>query len=182
MTDDEDKRGHNSELTDEQKQALFHHHTRLYKDALAKKKAADADFKNACKRAKAESVDPKMIKFAIELEGDEDGHLEAERKERERIAQWLGLPFGGQSDMFDRRTAAEIAFDAGKRAGMEGKSGSAPDGYDPVEWSRGWQAGQAALISSLELFRTTDDAQLIPNSGRELEEDEFDDALDREDA
>lgn len=175
--------GDNSQpLTDEQSQALFFNHRRLYKYALAKKKEADAAFKNACKRAKSEGVDPKMIKFSIELENDEDGTIAKEQAERERIAAFMGLPLGGQSDMFDRTPLVDRAFDEGKRSGMEGEACSPP--YEPggeagQSWMRGWHAGQAALASTMELFKGADTSELIPgdrDDDPETDEDEIEDA------
>lgn len=176
--------GYNSELTEEQRQALFWHHRRLYINALARKKEADAAFKNTCKKAKAEQVDPAMIKFSIELEGGDPDAMAEEQRKREEVAAWMGLPFGGQADMFDRRPAEEVAFEAGKRAGMSGESCEAPDGYQPEQWVKGWHAGQKALAETLPLFASNDDeagegdaeAELIPahvNAGRQMEE--FDD-------
>ena len=176
--------GDNSELTEEQKQSLFFHHRRLWKDALAKKKAADAAFKNACKRAKSEGVNPKMIKFSVEIEDDEDGKLAAEQEERERVAAWMGVPFGGQSDLFSRQPAVDKAFADGKRAGMEGKDCSPP--YEPggevgQAWMSGWHEGQRALASTLDLFKDKGGDELI-KTGHEPDAptgaDEFDDALE----
>lgn len=173
--------GDNSQdLTEEQSQALFFHHRRLYKDALAKKKKADADFKNTCKRAKAEKVDPRMIKFSIDLE-DDDGTLATEQADRERVAAWMGLSLGGQADMFDRTPAVDRAFDEGKRAGMEGKDCSPP--YEPggevgQAWLRGWHEGQRVLVSTLDMFKSADAPELIKRESDDHETDDFDDALE----
>lgn len=165
--------GDNSELNDDQKRALFFHHRRLYKHALAKKKEADAAFKDACKRAKAENADPKMIKFSIELENDEDGKIAAEHAERERVASFMCLPIGANGDFFDRTPLVDRAFDEGKRAGMEGETCIPPydaSGEAGQAWINGWHEGQKALVSTLELFRSKDAPELI----KAEEDDDFD--------
>lgn len=146
--------GHNSnELTDEQLESLFHHHKRLYANALAAKKKADADFKNTCKRAKSESVDPKMIAFALELEGDKDGRLEQERAEKERIARWMGAGYGEQLSLLDRTPGEDRAGAEGFRAGAAGESRNSPySGILEAAWLDGWTRGQKSLQSSLSLF------------------------------
>jgi hypothetical protein len=114
--------GHNSkpELTDEQRSALFLHHRRVYMNALAAKKTADANLKNAAKRAKAEGVDPGEIRFAIRLEANAEEE-EARRGAEERIARWLQVPFGEQASLLDRTPGEDRAFAEGRKAGAEGK-------------------------------------------------------------
>lgn len=175
--------GDNSQpLTDEQSQALFFHHRRLYKHALAKKKEADAAFKNACKRAKSEGVDPKSIKFSIELEADEDGSIAAEQAERERVAAWMGLPFGGQADFFDRTPIVDKARAEGKRAGMEGETCQPPyeaGGEAGQAWMHGWHDGQRALMATLDLFKGADEPELIKTSDEgDAPDDDFGGALE----
>lgn len=158
--------GDNSQpLTEEQLQALFFDHRRRYKDALAKKKEADANLRNACKRAKADGVDPKSIKFSIELENDEDGSIAKEQAERERIAAWMGLPLGGQADFFDRTPLVDRARADGKRAGMEGETCKPPHdagGEAGQAWIAGWHEGQRALAETLPLLKGADTSVLIP--------------------
>jgi hypothetical protein len=103
--------GDNSQaLTEEQRQALFFNHRRLYKHALAKKKEADAAFKNACKRAKSEGVDPKMIKFSIDLENDEDGAFDEGKR--------AGMEGDACSPPYDAGSEAGQAWIKGWHAGQ----------------------------------------------------------------
>jgi len=151
--------GHNSkvDLTDDQLQALFFSHKRLYESALATKKAADAAFKNTCKIAKAELGDDAVdsIKDAILLDTEEGEAKLKSRIERQlRVARWMAVPLGNQSDLFsdvaDRTPAVDRAYAAGKRVGMEGAPNKPP--HDPSvpqfdAWMEGWSAGQAAIFN-----------------------------------
>lgn len=176
--------GHNSQpLTDSQQAALFHHHRRMVVDAKAKLNEANANYRNARKRAKSENVDPKMIDFAIALEKDTDGEMEKQRIEQERVAAWMGVPFGAQSELLLREPADDKAFRLGQVAGAAGETCSAPAGLPMGPWVAGWHKGQADLASTLELFKARDPA---PADAEEAEvaseavgpDDEFDSALD----
>lgn len=148
--------GHNApaELTDDEKRALLFQHKRKYETALADKRAADAEFKNVCKKAKAEcgwaAVDE--IKDAIAFEAPNGQQLFAAEVERkQRIARWLGLPVGAQVEFnfTDRTPVDDRAFDAGKVAGMEGKDCKPPAScHAPEKWTAGWHDGQAVLMSA----------------------------------
>jgi ribosome modulation factor len=149
--------GHNSgELTDDQRQALFFQHKRHYENALADKKTTDADFKNVCKRAKAELGPSAVaeIKDAILLDTEEgEAQIKADIERKLRVARWMAVPLGQQADLFgqpDRSDAKERAFAEGKRAGYEGKVCKAP--FDPSvpqhdAWIEGWQVGQKELFN-----------------------------------
>ncbi|MCA1831206.1 MAG: hypothetical protein LC750_00400 [Actinobacteria bacterium] len=151
--------GHNKpELTDDEQRALLLQHKKSYEAALAVKKQADADFKNACKRAKAECGKGAVadIKDAIALEAPGGQmEIEAEIARKHRIARWMGLPVGAEPIMFemqDRRQAVDIAYDNGKAAGMSGDDMRPP--HDPSvpqyqRWLEGWHDGQEILLSAL---------------------------------
>ena len=166
--------GHNSELTDEQRQALFFSHKRNYEAALAVKKAADADFKNTCKLAKSELGDDAVasIKDAILLDTDEgEAKLMAAMERQMRVARWMNVPFGQQTDLFtdftDPRPATERARAEGKTAGMQAAPRSPP--YDQTvpqfsEWMDGYEEGQRAIFdiqkrADAELFKGDDDPE-----------------------
>lgn len=151
--------GHNKpELTDDEQRALLLQHKKSYEASLAVKKKADADFKNTCKRAKAECGKDAVadIKEAIALEAP-GGKMELEAKiaRQHRIARWMGLPVGAEPIMFemqDRRPATDIAYDNGKAAGMAGDDMRSP--HDPSvpqyqRWLEGWHDGQEVLLSAL---------------------------------
>lgn len=162
----------NSELTDDEQRALLLQHKRHYEDALAAKKSADAALKNICKKAKAECGKNAVadIKDAIAL--DEPGGRDAIEQEiarKHRIARWMGLPVGAQPQMFeseDRRPATDVAYDAGKGAGMGGQDMRPP--YDPSvpqhqRWLEGWHDGQEILASAFKKLEPLDVPSEAPN-------------------
>jgi hypothetical protein len=141
-------------LTDDERQALTRHHVGQYKRDLEAKKAADATFKNTCKKAKSDGVALSEIKTFIEMETPEGEKRVAENLEQSlRIARWLGSNIGDQLGLFANGEAdgdpAGAAYRAGKRAAMENKKGIPPSHYDRDEWLRGYQDAQAALIESM---------------------------------
>lgn len=144
--------GHNNELSDEDRQALFFQWKRDYEDKLARKKEADAALKNCCKQAKAELGKTVVadIKLAIEVATEQGEAAIKERMESQaRVLRWLGLPIGVQGNLFaevDLTPANEKARANGKRAGLAGEACQPP--HDPSvpqyqEWMDGWQEGQA---------------------------------------
>jgi ribosome modulation factor len=155
----------NSELTDDEARALLLQHKRHYQEALATKKAADAAFKNVCKKAKAECGDDAVadIKDAIAL-SELGGQLalEAEVARKHRIARWMGLPIGAAPllfDVVDRRPAVDVAYDRGKAAGMAGETAQPP--HDPSvpqyqRWLEGWHDGQEILSSAFRKLEPLD--------------------------
>lgn len=139
-------------LTDEQRQALhLNQHVPTYERALAKKKTADAEFKNACKLIKAEGGSVKKVKLSIELrtpEGEEA--FRARLAEDAEVAAWNGL--GIQVDFFaDEDTPSDDkAFANGKRAGLAGEPAKPP--HDPStsqyrRWMEGHSEGNGILAT-----------------------------------
>lgn len=113
------------ELMHDELRALALQHKGHYERALTKKKTADADFKNACKTAKADGVTVAQIKTMIALDSPE-----GEARERAAIAStlqaavWMGSPLGTQLALFDepdRTPSVDRAFDEGKKDSMENK-------------------------------------------------------------
>ena len=147
--------GHNKpELTDDEQRALLFQHKRRYETALAEKKDADAAFKNACKRAKAEcGVDAVAdIKDAIAFAAPNGQQLfVAEVERKQRVARWLGLPVGSQVEFnfTDRAPQDEREFELGKQAGMAGENCKPADTVrNPARWVEGWHQGQDVLKSA----------------------------------
>lgn len=148
--------GHNLEgLSDAQRQALhLSQHVPAYTRALEKKKAADADFKNACKLIKAEGGSVKAVKLTLELRTPEgEAAFRARVAEQTEVAIWNGV--GIQVDMFadELQPSEDKAFDAGKRAGMAGESAKPP--HDPstkqhTRWLDGHAEGQAVLSAGFK--------------------------------
>lgn len=161
-----------NELTDDERQALFFQHKKKYETALAKKKEADAAFKNACKLAKAECGADAVasIKDAILLDS-EDGEkkIRADIERQLRVARWMNVPFGQQAELFtdftDRTPAVDRARAEGKKAGMEGQTMKPPYAntlpqFD--QWVEGWHEGQKAIFAiqrakDAEAFDQADD-------------------------
>jgi hypothetical protein len=135
-------------LDDEQQQALFFQHRQKVEVTLAAKKKADAEFKNACKAAKADLGDGAVddIKLSIDLD-TEAGQARAKGKieSMHRVARWMGVKLGAQVDMF----SADDAFEAGKRASMNDEPPKPPTHYAPsspeyARWLDGYSAGTQA--------------------------------------
>lgn len=144
----------NSELSDDEMRALAYQWKLDYELALADKKAADAELKNVCKRAKAElgprAVD--LIKGLILLEAPEgEASLRSLIEQQIRIAKWAGAPIGTQFQFFETGgPAVDQAYENGKVAGFKGEDMRPP--HDPSvpqykSWIDGWQAAQAVLVS-----------------------------------
>jgi hypothetical protein len=133
-----------AELTDDELRALALQHKHNYEGALAKKKRADADFKNACKVAETDGITVDQIKTMIACDTPE-----GEAKERAEIAStlqaaaWAGSPMGTQLQMFnepDRTPSVDRAFDEGKKQSMEGKPAKPPHAPETEQY-RSYMAG-----------------------------------------
>jgi hypothetical protein len=133
-------------ISDDQLQALFFQSKRDYEKFLATKKKSDADFKNCCKRIKAELGKRGVaeIKLAVTL-GDENGEAEAKAdiESTIRVMRWMGVPIGTQADLFpdnDPTTITERAFADGKRHALAGDRRSNPH-HHTTEAARSYEAG-----------------------------------------
>lgn len=156
--------GHNKpDLTDDERRALLLQHKTHYEESLAAKKAADAVFKNTCKRAKAECGKDAVLEIKDAIALTEPGGqiaLEAEVARKHRIARWMGLPIGAEPVLFevvDRRPSVDIAYDQGKSGGMKGVTCIPP--YDTSvpqyqRWIEGWHDGQDILGSAFAKIKT----------------------------
>jgi hypothetical protein len=151
--------GHNSDLSDDERRALAFQHRDKYASALAKKKAADAGFKNVCKTAKSEMGDGAVdvIKALIALEEPEGEEAIREKLQLQADAlRWAGVPLGTQIDFDlrepDRMPAVDRAFEEGKRMSAEGRP--AKPEYDPSTpqyraFMDGYAEDQSRLVSQL---------------------------------
>jgi hypothetical protein len=168
-------------MTDDQKAKLFFNHKRAYEAALAVKKKADADFKNACKLAKSEGTKIEDIRLAIELESDEgDTALKARLEAQLRIARWMGSPVGTQADMFggvDRTPSVDMAYDDGKRDGLAGRDFSpkyAPGTAQYGRYREGHADGQAVNLSGIKPIDPDDILARAPQPDHLAEEPDSD--------
>jgi ribosome modulation factor len=145
--------GHNSELSDAEKRALFLNALPELEQLLEKKSGIVSDIRNQRKRIVSYGFEPFEIDYALKIRKDEDATMIERRRKEARIARFLNHPIGTQSDIFDevdRTPAADKAFDDGKIAGASGKACSSPfsPGLDQDQaWIRGWGEGQADLAS-----------------------------------
>jgi hypothetical protein len=151
--------GHNSKLSDNELRTLAFQHRDKYAKALAKKKVADADFKNVCKVAKAEmgrgAVD--IIKDLISLEDPEgEAELRAKLQRQADAMRWAGLPIGTQLGLMldgaDHQPSVDRAFDEGKKQSAENKPAHAP--YPPETpqyraFMDGYSEHQSSLASTI---------------------------------
>jgi len=135
-------------ISDDQLQALFFQSKKDYEKNLAIKKKADADFKNCCKRIKAELGKRGVteIKLAVTL-GDENGEAEAKAdiESTIRVMRWMGVPIGTQADLFpdnDPTPLTERAYAEGRRHGLAGEPRSNPH-HHTTEAARSYEAGFA---------------------------------------
>lgn len=153
--------GHNSNaLSDDQQRALGFHHKRLWQTALDAKKAAEAEVKKAEKRAGMDGISKSDLKLMRDLDGKAgDAALRSTLERTLRVAKWMGANVGTQfsfDDLPDRTPITERAFERGKLDGMKGETCRTPEGYSgetEQNYIAGWQAGQAILMSALELTK-----------------------------
>lgn len=151
-------------ISDDQLQALFFQSKRDYERMLGLKKKADADFRNCCKRIKAElgkrGVDE--IKLAVLL-GDENGEADAKAdiESTIRIMRWMGIPVGTQGDLFpanDPTPITDRAFAEGRRHALAGDRRSNPHHHTTEaarHYEMGYDKGQEEQITGG--IKATDD-------------------------
>jgi hypothetical protein len=151
--------GHNSKLNDDELRTLAFQHRDKYAKALAKKKVADADFKNVCKSAKAEMGNGavEIIKELIALEEPEgEAALRAKLQRQADALRWAGVALGAQIELalgeVDRTPSVDRAFDEGKKTSAENKP--AKPSYDPSTpqyraYMDGYAEHQAVLAAKL---------------------------------
>lgn len=141
-----------NELTDEDRQNLFFHHRRAYDAKSAALEAAKADFKKVCNLAKGELGKNAVrdIKASIELESEGGEAKIKERIEAEfRIARWMAVPLGAQTDLFtDRTPAVDRATAEGLRDGKLGNDRNNTYTKGSPQWAAyddAYRDGQSAI-------------------------------------
>lgn len=162
--------GHNSEMTAEERKALFFDHYRPIAAQLEIVREAQAEYKRLRKLAKAEKIALWEIDYALKCAEVEDENIIPNRLKREaEIASWFALPVDFQPDMFgsfDREPGEERARREGRAAGATGR-GSNPYGEDsPMgrAWAEEWsieqkkarEALQAAMEKRTQLIKGED--------------------------
>jgi len=142
--------GHNSQLTENERKALFFHHLRkrmAHNEAMEEIKAAR---KADGKTAQADGLVLGDLDYAIKtIEADEKKTVTDRFIAHGEILTWLGLAPGFQADLFrDRAPAVERIEGQGELAGLAAKERSS--GYEggsdeDQAWLRGYDRGQAIV-------------------------------------
>lgn len=152
--------GDNSELTPDERKALFFDHYRPIAAQLERVKAEQAEYKRLRKLAKADKIGLWEIDYALRCAEVEDENIIPDRIKREaEIAAWFALPVEYQPDMFGdfgREPGEDRARREGRKAGATG-NGSNPYDENSVmgrAWADEWQKEQAkardALVTAME--------------------------------
>jgi hypothetical protein len=133
-------------ISDDQLQTLFFQSKRDYEKNLAIKKKADTDFKNCCKRIKAElgkrGVDEVKLAVLLDTESGE-ADAKADIESTIRVMRWMGVALGTQADLFpddDPTPITERAFAEGKRHALAGEVRGNPH-HHTTEAARSYEAG-----------------------------------------
>jgi hypothetical protein len=150
--------GHN-QLSDDDLRELAFQHKQRYITALARKKTADADFKNTCKAAMAEMgrSGVAIIKHMIALDDPEgEAEVRAELMQYASALRWASVPLGTQIEFAltepDETPSVDRAFDEGKQTSMANRPAKPP--YNPESpqyraFMDGYSDHQATLAQRL---------------------------------
>lgn len=157
--------GHNSELSEAEKRALFLNAIRELESMIEEKNEIVADIRNQRKRIVGYGFEAFEIDYALKLRKQDDADMIARRRAEARIALFLNHPIGVQPDLFDepdRTPAVDRAFDMGRVAGSVGetaKSPHAPGTEQDQAWLKGWQQGQSDLSAGFKKIEQTNPDQ-----------------------
>lgn len=149
--------GHNSELTPEQRKALFMDHYRPIAAQLEKVRVEQAEYKKLRKLAKADKIGLWEIDYALKCaEVDDDTILVDRLKRQSEIASWFALPVDFQPDMFgnfEREPGEDLARRQGKAAGATGIGFNPYDEHSPMgrAWAEEWSKEQEIARESLKI-------------------------------
>lgn len=148
-------KGHNSQLSDDERRALTLHHKRLYEAADALVEKAKADRKAVTDLARADLGKSALGDIKDLIAATDEKTTKAKLERMLRIARWAGLPVGTQLAMFDFMPDDKAA-EEGKTAGMAGDV-CQPPAHWPASahqrWIEAWHEGQAILASAFQKKR-----------------------------
>lgn len=164
--------GHNSEMTSDERKALFMDHYLPIAAQRERVKVEQAEYKKLRKLAKADKIALWEIDYALRCADVDDENIIPDRIRREaEIAAWFALPVEFQPDMFgdfSREPGEDRARREGRKAGTTGVGGNPYDENSLMgrAWAEEWTAeqkkAQAALLSAMEkrneLIKGGDDA------------------------
>lgn len=162
--------GHNSELTPDERKALFFDHYRPIAAQLEKVRVEQAEYKRLRKLAKADKIGLWEIDYALKCAEVEDENIIPDRIKREaEIAAWFALPVEYQPDMFgsfDREPGEDRARREGRKAGTTGNGSNPYDEHSPMgrAWAEEWTAEQKKAQSALQTAMEKRNAELIKAS------------------
>lgn len=148
--------GHNSELTPEERKALFFDHYRPIAAQLEKVREAQAEYKRLRKLAKADKIALWEIDYALRCAEVEDETIIPDRLKREaEIAAWFALPVDFQPDMFGdfgREPSEDRARREGRAAGASGIGSNPYDENSPQgrAWAEEWSKEQTKARDALQ--------------------------------
>lgn len=154
--------GHNSQLNEAEKQALFLRGLGELESLLEEKNEVVADIRNHRKRIISYGFDAWEIDFALGLRKSGDAEAIERRRKEAIIAKFLNHPIGTQPDFFDepdRTPSVDKAFEDGRVAGASGKSAQPPFGVGAEQeqaWMKGWHQGQEDLASGFKKLEPAD--------------------------
>ncbi len=147
--------GHNSELTENERKALFFHHLRKRMAHNHRLSEVKAEKKADGKLAQADEIVLGDLDYAIKaIDAEEKATITDRFFSHGEILSWLGLTPGFQADLLrDRAPALERIEKQGELAGLaatERESGYASGSDEDQTWLRGYDNGQQIMRDNLE--------------------------------
>lgn len=149
--------GHNSELTDEQRQTLTYQAADQLQRLVGEKDSVVGKIRSLKKQIKSDlgAGGVADVELVIRLRSPEgEDALKAKIEAQARIMRWLGIPIGTQGSLFpdvDMTPSDDKAYAHGKRDGLAGAARSTD--YHPAtsqshRYSDGYDEGQAVLVAT----------------------------------
>jgi len=169
---DESGENFTTELTPEEREALFFHHLNPIVAQAAAVQREREELNRLRKLAKADGFKLALIDEAMRMNDIEDDSIIVdEMKEWMQIAAWMGLPVGQQIDLFsepDRTPLTDAAFAAGRTAGLLARDPKPPHEESTEAgqaWMRGWHEGQRMMGEDLKSAMEKKNAEKSASSG-----------------
>lgn len=147
--------GHNTELTPDERRALFFHHLQKVMRAHSKSKEANDNLKAEKNIAKASGIPIMRLNKAISVLTAEDQEKVAGnfRGDAEVLA-WLGVIPSNEGTLFENREQPEEerAYQAGFAAGLLAQDPAPPHAAETTQhqkWMGGWHDAQKKMRNDL---------------------------------
>lgn len=158
--------GHNSELTEKERQALFGHHVRRDIEIAAQIKTLTEQKKANRKLAQNDGFPSSKVDHFVKALNAEDKQKPVDRfKETRENLIWLGLIHDDPNGdlLADRATKEQKIFAAGQAIGLvagERVSNYAAASSEDKTWLSGYDDGQRIVRENLETAMTKRNAEL----------------------